>query len=102
MKYSALLERLGFEKRAAEIYLFLLEKGLNSVSVIAKSLGYHRAEIYQSLPLLLEEKIIARVAKGKRFFYRAENPVILQKKFEAFELQYKAAIPKLLDSFRDR
>ncbi len=63
MKYTSLLERLGIEKRSAEIYLFLLDAGPSSVAKIAQSLDYHRAEVYHALPLLLEDNMVVKISK---------------------------------------
>lgn len=77
-----LLQQLGFTKKAASIYLALLELGEAGARQITQKTGLKRTTVYNYLPEMLEKGLIQKSFKrGKQIFF-VNNVVNLKREFE--------------------
>ncbi len=84
-KYTSFLSKIGIPEKAVEIYLDLLDNGRSSPSEIVTRTGLHRPEVYRFIPLLLDMGLITKTKTGKRQFYTASSPQVLQELFQNFQ-----------------
>lgn len=85
-----LLERLGFTKKEAEVYLVLLELNEALPSTIAKKSALKRPTVYLTLEKLQARGVINSIKKSGVLYYRASKPeVFLQKEKENMEVMKK-------------
>ena len=69
----------GFSHTEATIYLYLLQKGIETGgSKIAIGTGLHRQYVYLALPKLIEEGLVEEVAYGKQAKYKARTPQVIE------------------------
>lgn len=88
MDLETIFKRLGLKRNAHKIYKTLLKarKPL-SISNIASGSRITRAEVYRNISDLEKYNFISQKKSGKRFFYLAESPQRINKKFiEAAEI----------------
>lgn len=89
---------LGLTANECETYLTLLEFGPMSLADIARRTGVHRSLLYQAVPRLLEQKLVAETRKGKRKIYLAESP----ERIRALVSEFAARAERLLPQFSAR
>ncbi len=76
----ARLTSFGFSLTEAEIYVYLLEKGVEvGGSKIAVGLSLHRQYVYVSLPKLIERGLVEEIPHGKQCKYKARPPQEIEK-----------------------
>lgn len=92
---STALTGLGVSPNAAKIYLAALALGTASVQELAKSGELKRPTAYGYIEELLADGLLERVPLGKREFYRATNPHVLQTRAEHRLEVIKKALPEL-------
>ena len=71
------IEKLGFTKNEATVYLALLELGSVSVGAIVKRTGIHKTIIYDNLEKLIKKGLVHYVLKANRKYFNAQDPEIL-------------------------
>jgi sugar-specific transcriptional regulator TrmB len=98
-KYIALMSRLGIGEKISRVYLDLLEHGTSNVSEIAKRTSLHRIEVYRAIPLLLEEKFIIELLRGKRTYYRPLAPDRLDAMIRDFEKRNTPLVSELKEKY---
>lgn len=98
-KYIPLLEWIGLSKKAAKIYLCLLEYWELNISDIQQYSNIHRVEIYRELPLLLEYGFVIVWVIWKRKLYSPSSPIKIQEKYEEIQQKNKWSIEQLLDKY---
>ncbi|MEK7574766.1 MAG: helix-turn-helix domain-containing protein [Patescibacteria group bacterium] len=89
------LQNLGLNEKAAKVYMAALALGTSSVGKIAQKAGLKRPTVYLYLDELLKKSFIQRVCIGKREYYRAVDPKVLQKKLEDGLSEWKQQIREL-------
>lgn len=89
------MEKIGFTKKEARIYLALVELGPSSVSAIARQTGMHRPTIYQTLPNLIDKKLVSLAPREKQKRYAAESPEKLKIIFNELSLRFQELLPEL-------
>ncbi len=72
---------LGLTRHDAEVYAILLMRGPLTITGLAKELGKHRPQVYESLERL-KSKGLVEASEGKPAFYRAVEPDVLVGIFE--------------------
>jgi len=90
------LKNIGLNGSEINVYLYLLEQGLSSPAQIAKGVKSIRTNTYNVLQSLRDKGLIEREARGKRFFYVANDPTSLLVGLE----RRKQAVEKLLPDLR--
>ena len=71
------IEKLGFTKNEATIYLALLELGSVSIGAIVKRSGIHKAIIYDNLEKLAKRGLVHYVIKANKKHFEAQSPETL-------------------------
>lgn len=90
-----ILTNLGISKKAAEIYMTALSLGTASVQELAEKTGLKRSTAYAYIENLLKEGLLEKAPVGKRTYYRASNPRILEARAEHTAQVIKKAVPEL-------
>ena len=100
------LEQFGLNTTQAKAYLALIKNGSLTPPVLAAKIGETRTNSYAVLDKLVELGLAKKTDKNKKFSYRVENPIALEKlatrhRTEALqrEKQVKDAMPALLNFF---
>ena len=68
------LEKLGFSKNEAEVYLALLEIGQTTTGSIIKKLGIHRNIVYESLGKLEKRGLVTQTTISGKMHFQVVNP----------------------------
>ena len=89
------LTSIGIEEKPAEIYLAALSSGMASVQELAKKAGLKRPTAYGYIQTLVAEGLLEKVPLGKREYYQATNPRMLQTRAEHALQVIKKAMPEL-------
>ncbi len=98
-KYISLLKQIWLPKKAAMIYLSLLENWKSSISDIKNDINIHRVEIYRLLPLLIESSFVIVSIKWKRKFYSPASPIKIKEAYNKMEERNKWSINRLLEKY---
>jgi sugar-specific transcriptional regulator TrmB len=99
-KYTPLLRGIWVPERGALAYLSLIEYGEMNIADLAKAMLCHRMEVYRQLPLLLEMGLIGEIQRGKRTYYIAHNPQVIQDRYEAQQEAQQVHIEQLQEQYR--
>lgn len=81
------LRKLGLSQTEVKIYLALIELGLSLAGTITKKAQINRSNCYDGLQRLLEKGLISFVIKAQRKYFKAEDPIRLQKMLEVQKQQ---------------
>lgn len=80
------LEKLGFYKNEAKVYLALLELGFCTTGPLIKKTGLHRNIVYESLDKLISHGLVSSsVQRGKKHFRTLSPERILKQEKSRFE-----------------
>lgn len=101
-KYLNILSKIGLHEKESKIYLTLLDHGESSISEIAKYAHLTRAEVYRFLPHLLETSLLLQHIIGKRKYYSAWSPKILQELLHNTLKESDAMIENLSSHFDEK
>ena len=74
MKLINQLEKIGLNKKQAEVYLACLEIGFSTAQNIAQKTTIKRTTVYDILEHLIKQNLVTQTIKGKKRFYVAEDP----------------------------
>ncbi len=99
---KSILEKLGFNKDQAQIYLALIELGPSSISDIVRKVGIHRPTVYQAIPNLIDRGLVSVMPKGKYKQYIPESPQKLEKLLVELEDDFNVEIHALQESYDSR
>src|SRR3989338_11625554 len=96
-----ILQNLGLTEKEAETYLVLLKLGSVPAGPLIKSLGMHRAAVYNLLDILISKGLVHYTVQANRKYFEAQKPERLlefveHKKQELYdqEHQLKKMIPE--------
>lgn len=95
MDTEKIFRRLGLGKHESEVYIALLEGGPLTIAAIAKKAHIERPLVYAVIPDLLEQGLIMKVPKGKRYFYSARSPQVLSQLHSAAGEELARSLPSL-------
>ncbi len=97
-----LLQKLGLSDKEAATYLALLQLGTASVQDVATKTGIKRVTVYVILERLSKLGLLKEAPEGKRSYFRAEHPAVLEQlvdthiaELEAHRSDLKANITQL-------
>lgn len=68
------LKSAGLTNSEAKVYLALLRMGSTTAGPLVKSLGMHRAAVYDTLDLLIEKGLVSFVMEANRKCFEAHDP----------------------------
>lgn len=89
------LTTLGFNEKAAQIYLAALSLGTASVQDIANKAGIKRPTAYIHIEALLKEGLLEKLPTGKKEYYRATDPKFLQQRATQALSDIERALPEM-------
>jgi sugar-specific transcriptional regulator TrmB len=95
MDYLNLLQSLGLTKTEAQLYIVSLELGPASAIELGQKIGFSRQLMYNLLPSLIQQGFIKQITIGKRHYFQAVSPEILQDKVKKLQTEVASAIPNL-------
>ncbi|CAM3497478.1 TrmB family transcriptional regulator [Parendozoicomonas haliclonae] len=90
------LQQLGMSERDITLYLALFQLGPSSIRDIASHTGINRGTTYEALKQMAARGLISYAPKGKRRFFRAEEP---DKLLELAE-EKRASLEQTIDSLK--
>jgi len=90
------LEKLNLNKKEAKLYLALLELGEANLQTIADKAKLKRTTVYDVLDSLKEKGLIRLTSRGKRIYYYAENPKVIELVFQEKINKLQNILPELL------
>lgn len=90
------LQNLGLSEKAAKTYLATLSLGTASIRDIAAKAGLKRPTVYLHLAELIAQGLIEKYPAGKKEYFKAADPHILEKRAEAQLADIKRLVPELL------
>ncbi len=96
MKNILKLEKVGFTKREAAIYLALFEEGASSVGKLAKKISVQRSTAYYLLDALEKKGFVTTLFSGNRKLFQANSPSLLEQKAKETQVQIQELATKLL------
>jgi predicted DNA-binding transcriptional regulator len=89
------LQKIGFDKNEAKVYLALLELHEGLPTDISRKTKLHRPLVYKALSVLIDKGLVSLASKGKRKTYVAESPEKLETLFRELEQNFFADIEDL-------
>ena len=96
-----ILQKLWLNEYESSIYLYLIQNPKQNISDISKNLNINRPRLYKILPSMEESWLISNIIIGKRKYYIAENPEILNNYFEDIKNDFEVFIPKVKDLYQN-
>lgn len=76
MTYEELLTQFGIPRKAAKVYLALLERGASSIRQIAEAAGINRQTTHELLRSLIDKGLVTYYHERSREAYVAEDPAV--------------------------
>ncbi|MFH1781622.1 MAG: helix-turn-helix domain-containing protein [Patescibacteria group bacterium] len=93
------VNKLGFSDKESRIYLACLEMGAGSVQEIATKAKVKRTTVYNFVDKLVELGLVSQTQSGKKLFYVAESPEILEGIQRKNQEALKESLPQLKKIF---
>ena len=93
---SEIFKRLGITKHASKVYTLLLKSGPLLATDIVSRTRLYRPGVYRALYELLDEKLLIKTKKGKRYLWSAASPKRLTSLFKDAVRQAEALEPKTI------
>jgi sugar-specific transcriptional regulator TrmB len=100
------LVQLGLSRPQAKAYIYLVKDGSLAPPALAKKITESRSNTYKILDRLVELGLARKTEEHKKFIYRPENPIALEKLTKqardtalAREKQIRESMPALLSYF---
>lgn len=90
-----ILTNLGISQKAAQIYMAALSLGTASVQDLADKTGLKRPTAYAYIEELLKQGLLEKAPVGKREYYRASTPRVLETRAAHTAELIKKAVPEL-------
>ena len=91
------LQKIGLSENEAGVYLALLELGSSTAAQIAQKAQVNRATTYVQLETLIRMGLVSTFEKGKKTYFRAEDPEHLKKVIEREKATVAEREQKLAD-----
>jgi len=93
------LEKLGFLRNEAKIYLLLLEEGPLLAGALSKKSGINRRTTYDTIERLLQKGYLTYSISANRKVLSAINPKIILEKIEENKKEAEFLLPQLINIF---
>lgn len=94
---ASLLKGIGISEKAAKVYIAALGLGTASVQALSEKAGLKRPTTYLHLHELLDAGLLEKAPLGKKEYYRAAPPDLLEERAESRLALLKEALPELRD-----
>lgn len=92
---TSLLQQLGISEKASKIYVTALSLGTSSIQDLAQKSGLKRPTTYLHVDELLAQGLLTKIPIGKKEYFVAVNPSVLEQRATQQLAQIKDAIPDL-------
>lgn len=92
---SKAFEYLGLSEKAAKVYLAVLSLGTSSVQQIARKSGLKRPTTYLYVEELLHDGLLEKYPSGKKEFFIAKDPSIIEQRAERQTAEVKSLLSTL-------
>jgi len=86
----------GLDDKETKVYLAALELGETNISRLAQKSKIKRTTVYLAIETLKEKGLISAVKKGKKTFFYAESPKVLEERLEEKKAALQKVMPELL------
>lgn len=90
------LEKFGFDKKEAKLYLALLELGEGTIQDMSRKSGLKRTTVYNTIDSLKKRALISSTIRGKKTLYLAEDPRTINNNLEEKKAMLNKIMPELL------
>lgn len=92
------LEKLGFSRNQALVYLALADSGTTGAGELIKKTGFHRNIVYDNLEKLVNQGLVSFIIRGGKRHYHLARPEMLIEVLERDQkrIEYKKSIAKEL------
>ena len=95
MEIKETLQQFGLNNKEIKLYLASLSLGTASITQLSKKAGLKRPTTYLIIDELLKKNLLISVPKGKKTYYKAENPEELIEKLEEKKKNMEKILPEL-------
>ncbi|MCD4704598.1 hypothetical protein K8R66_00815 [bacterium] len=95
MEMKETLQQFGLNNKEIKLYLASLSSGIASITQLSKKAGLKRPTTYLIIDELLKKNLLISIPKGKKTFYKAENPKKLIEKLEEKKKNMEKILPEL-------
>jgi len=89
------LEKMGFSKNEAKIYIRLIGLGSCGAGIISNKTKIHRTNVYDALERLTRKGFVKYVLSGNTKLYEATDPVRIMNEIKQREKEFGDLLPKL-------
>lgn len=94
------LQKIGFSKNQAKVYVTLLEAGSATAGELAVKSMVHRSNVYDALDQLIEQGLISYINKGPTRVYMPTNPENIKERLKEKEALFDNILPDLKSRYR--
>ena len=95
MDKEKIIQQAGLNKKEAKVYLASLALGVSSITQLAKKSGLKRPNTYLVIDDLLKKQLLIKIPRGKKIYYKAENPEVFQQKLTKQQNDFSQLLPEL-------
>lgn len=94
------LQKIGFRKNQAKVYLTLIEAGSATAGELAVKSMVHRSNVYDALDQLIEQGMVSYINKGPKRLYIPTDPENIKERLKEKEMLFESMLPELKSIFR--
>ena len=95
MEIISILNKIGLNKKEADIYLAVLEHGPETITNIAKLSGYKRTTLYNIIEDLVQRGFLLASVRNQHNYYDAENPKKILTNLKSRQKDLEQILPDL-------
>jgi len=92
---AKLLTNIGISEKAAHVYLTALALGTASIQELANKTNFKRPTVYGYVEELTKQGLLEKSPLGKRDYYRARDPRLLETRAEQTAQAIRKIVPEL-------
>jgi len=100
MEIQLILKEFGLSEKETGVYLASLSLGVASVTQLSKKAGLKRPTTYLVVDNLIHRGLLVSVPRGKKIYYKPENPEVLLKTLEERKIKIVGALDILKGLYR--
>ncbi|HLD02718.1 MAG TPA: helix-turn-helix domain-containing protein, partial [Candidatus Nanoarchaeia archaeon] len=90
-----ILQRLGFSKNQAKVYITLINSGSATAGELAVKSMVHRSNVYDALDQLVEQGLVSYIYKGSKKIFMPSNPENIKENLKEKEKALDEILPLL-------
>lgn len=92
-KFQDALQSYGLNEKEARLYLAAISLGVASVMQLARKAGLKRPTTYLIIESLLEKNLLVAIPRGKKIYYKPEDPIYCAKIMADRQSKMEEALP---------